>query len=70
MQIANLTIDQTTKVITITTSPAVVGVEGKDAYQVWLQDNPGGTKEDWMDALTPKLSLRINDLGKLILTRK
>lgn len=66
MQISNVTINETTKVVEVTASPAVVGVQGKDAYQVWLEDNPGGTKEDWKKYLTPKISFKLENKHLII----
>lgn len=52
--------------VEVTASPAVVGVQGKDAYQVWLEDNPGGTKEDWKKYLTPKISFKLENKHLII----
>ena len=67
MEIANVVVEEVNHIYNITTSPAVVGVDGKSALQVWQQENPGGTYDDWIIALTPKVSFRIEG-GDLIVT--
>ena len=68
MQISSITINEITNTVSVTTSPVVVGIEGKSALQVWQEQNPGGTYEDWISALTPQMSLHIDNDGNLILT--
>src|SRR5690554_1225115 len=33
------------------TSDVALGLSGKDAFEVWLEDNPGGTREGYYDFL-------------------